>query len=313
MNQILLLFSICLIVLNVHGQDALAYYEKINEGKLYAIKKDFQSATNAYQRAFENADFSFARDCYNAIELAVRAQDTAKLGYFLSKAILRGIQLEHIEAAGILMNYANTTFYNHVKEKKDSLYNVYVSSVNWELRKEINEMFSEDQKIREEYYNAALIKRKKIGKRWEELNARQVDRLVEITKTYGFPGEQLIGIDKNDMHPKVVTNGYSAGMPIVLLIHHFSRPNTSHDELLLEEVKKGNLYNEHFATICDFEAEFGKKKYEYFGYFGLRHYPKKAAIPLLNSNREKIRLLKVEQINQLNQVECLTKFWKRLY
>lgn len=136
---------------------------------------------------------------------------------------------------------------------------------------------------------------------------------MQITKTYGFPGEKLIGLDRSDMHSKISTRNFSAGMSIILLIHHYSQPNQSYDTLLIEEVKKGNLYNEHFATICDFEAEYGKRKYENLGYYGLRHKPRKIDKKTLNVKREEIGILGFEQIEQLNQINNLTKFWNRLY
>ena len=115
------------------------------------------------------------------------------------------------------------------------------------------------------------------------------------------------------MHPKIRTNNYSAGMPIVIFIHHFSQPNLSYDSLLIDEVKKGNLYNEHFGTICDFEAEFGKSKFENYGYYGLRHQPRRLNENELNLKRQKIGILEFEQIEKLNKIKNISKFWNRLY
>lgn len=312
MKPILVLHFVLTLVC-LYAQDTHEYYSKINEGKTFAIQKDFQSAINLYQQAFESCGFSFARDCYNAIELSVIVDDTIHLRYFLKKAIIQGIRIEDLEKSGRINNYLNTYFYKKIKNQEDSLRHIYSSRINWELRTEINQMFFEDQKMRELYYSSNIFKRKKIEKEWEELNAKQAERLVQITKEIGFPGERLIGLDRNDMHPKIMTNNYSAGMPIVILIHHFSQPNKSYSKLLIEEVEKGNLYNEHFATICDFEAEFGKKNHESIGYYGLRHQPRKTDIKTMNRRRKKIGILDIEKINQLNQVKNLTKFWNRLY
>ena len=291
----------------------MEYYKKIYEGKVFAIKNDFQSAVTSYQLAFENFDCPFARDCYNAIELSVIADDTSRLNYFLEKAVVQGIRTEDLRKSGRLDRYLNTHFYKNLLEKEDSLLAIYSARVNWEIREEICQMFSDDQEIRKRYYDAWFFKRYKIGKEWEALNAKQVERLIQITETYGFPGERLIGLDRNDMHPKIRTQNYSAGMPIVILIHHFSQPNQSHDELLIKEVRMGNLYNEHFATICDFEAAYGKNKYENFGYYGLRQPPRKYDKDALNLKRAKLGILGLEQVELLNQIKDITKFWNRLY
>ena len=291
----------------------MQYYENINEGKKFAIQKDWSSALNSYRSAFASYEYPFARDCDNALELSVTAKDTVNLEYFLQKALTTGIRIIDIESSGLTKNYLNSNFYSQIKEKEDSLLTIYSSKINWELRNEINQMFLQDQEIREEYYNANVFQKKSIRKKWEGLNSRQVARLIEITKQYGFPGEKLIGLDRNEMHPKIRTNNYSAGMPIVILIHHFSEPNSSYDDLLEKEVESGNLYNEHFATICDFEAEFGKSKYPHFGYYGLRHKPRKMDKHALNLKREEIGILSFDEFDQLNQVRNLTKFWNRLY
>ena len=313
MKQILTFLTISLITSSVYTQDALDYYKIINEGKGFALENDFESAIYSYHRAFENFDFAFARDCYNAIELSVLAHDTAKLDYFIKKAITQGIRTSDVENSGKINDYLDSAFYKSIKEKEDSLLHIYASNINRELRIEINQMFADDQKIRDEYYSATIFQRNKIRKRWESLNSKQVKRLIEITKQLGFPGENLIGLDRNEMHAKIRTTNYSAGMPIVILIHHFSQPNPSYDKLLMEEVKKGNLYNEHFATICDFEAEFGQDSFDNLGYFGIRHQPKKLDKNILNVKREEIGILSFERLEALNQVKNLTKFWNRLY
>lgn len=94
-------------------------------------------------------------------------------------------------------------------------------------KNKIVEMFEQDQEMRAKYYDAILFQRIRIGREWEALNKRQVERLVDITRKYGFPGEKLIGIDTKQMHPKISDGNISAGMPIVILIHHYSQPNKS--------------------------------------------------------------------------------------
>lgn len=308
-----LIITLLLTATNVHAQNAIAYYEKINEGKLFSIENDFEAAAQSYQEAFENFDFAFARDCFNAIEVAVMIEDTVKLNSFIQKAIAHGIRTTDLEESGILREFSKFVFYRQIKDREDSLLLIYSSGINREIRSEINQMFTDDQKLREEYYAASIFKRNRIRKKWEDLNSQQVSRLIEITRQYGFPGEHLIGIDRSEMHPKIRTNNYSAGMPIVILIHHYSRPNQSYDSLLVEEVKKGSLYNEHFASICDFEAEFGKGRFENYGYYGLRHQASDPDKNALNLRREAIGILKLEELEALNQVKNLSKFWNRLY
>ncbi|WP_139134382.1 hypothetical protein [Crocinitomix algicola] len=311
--KLLYIILVSIFASEISAQNTIDYYEGINVGKIFAIQNDFESAINSYHQVFIHNDFVFARDCINAIEFSILAKDSVKIEYFIERAISQGIKITDIEKSYNLTDYLKSNVYNEIKEKEDSLYRVYTSRINWEIREEVNQMFSEDQKLREEYYAANVFQKNKVRKRWETLNSEQVERLIEITKQYGFPGEKLIGLDRSEMHSKIRTNNYSAGMPIVIFIHHFSQPNLSYDSLLIDEVKKGNLYNEHFGTICDFEAEFGKSRHENFGYYGLRFQPKKIDPIMLNKKRKKIGVLEFEQVEQLNNIKEISKFWNRLY
>lgn len=313
MKQLFIIIIISIFTSDICAQKTIDYYKGINEGKIFAIQNDFKSAINSYQQVFIKNDFVFARDCFNAIQLSILAKDSVKIEYFIERAISQGIRISDIEKSYNLTDYMKSNVYNDIKEKEDSLLNVYSSRINWKIRKEINQMFLEDQKTREEYYNGNIFQKNKIRKKWKKLNTIQVERLIEITKQYGFPGEKLIGFDRSEMHSKIFTNNYSAGMPIVIFIHHFSQPNLSYDSLLIDEVKKGNLYNEHFGTICDFEAEFGKSRFENYGYYGLRHQPRRLNENELNLKRQKIGILEFEQIEKLNKIKNISKFWNLLY
>ncbi len=295
------------------AQDALVYYRAINKGRVAAVSEDYRVALKHYKAAFQGPITPFARDAYNALELSACAGDTAMFYFFAQKALTLGIRLRDLENLGLISEFLPKAISDALKMKEDSLVEIYERRIIPEIREEINAMFSADQEMRAKYYEATLLKRKKIGKEWEDLNTRQVERIIELTGLYGFPGEHLIGLDRTSMHEKVSTQNFSAGMPIVLLIHHYSQPNPSHDQLLLEELKRGNIHNEHFATICDFEAEFGKGNYPNEGYFGFKHVPKNKNDDLLDSRREKIGLLSVEMFEEIDKATCLTKFWKRLY
>ena len=313
MKKRLLIFFLFVVSIS-YSQSSILYYKQINKGKQQLIKGDLKEALNYYYNAISNYDKSFARDCYNAIEIAAKINDTIQLDFFIKKAITKGIQLKHLESRGLLENYTKSFFLANIYSRKDSLRTEYLNKINIPIRTEINTMFLEDQNMRKAYYDANFLSRKKIGKQWEELNAKQVIRLIEITKTYGFPGEHLIGLDTNAMHPKIINGYYSAGMPILIFIHHYSQPNLSYDDILINEVKKGNLYNEHYATICDFEAKFGKQMYPNHGFYALKHKPKHIKnLSKLNNKRFNIGLLSIQDLNNLNTTKDFSKFWNRLY
>ncbi|MEL7122277.1 MAG: hypothetical protein AAFO07_22705 [Bacteroidota bacterium] len=300
-------------VIYLPAQNYLDYYQEINQGRLHLLEEKLDAAIDSYYTTFETFDFVFARDCYHTMELAVLAGDTMKLDYFIRRGLQRGIKMEFLLNAGLLDDYKEAAFMKAILVDQDQLAEQYQASINWDIRAEIIGMFAADQAIRKRYYDATLFKRKKIGKEWEALNKKQVERMIEITKEYGFPGEKLIGIASQEMHEKVDDGSLAAIMPIIIFIHHYSQPNPSYNEILIEQIPKGNLHNKHFATICDFEAEFGKGKYPNLGYFAFNHKPKKLDMEAINKRRQKVKLLSIQKYDQLFASRKLKAFWVRLY
>ena len=297
----------------LNAQNYLDYYQGINQGRLHLLDGELDEAIESYYTTFETFDFVFARDCYHAMELSVLAGDTMKLDYFMRRGLQRGIKMEFLLNTGLLDDYKEAAFVKSIMVGRDQLTAQYRTSVNWDIRSEITEMFAADQAIRKRYYASTLFKRKKIGKEWKALNKKQVERMIEITKEYGFPGEKLIGIASQEMHEKVDDGSLAAVMPIIIFIHHYSQPNLSYNEILIEQIPKGNLHNKHFATICDFEAEFGKDKYPHLGYFAFNHQPKKLDMETINKRRQKVKLLSIQKYDQLYASRKLKAFWVRLY
>ena len=297
----------------VSGQNYINYYHQINAARLKAVNGQLLTAARIYHRTFETYDFEFARDCINAVETACAAKHDSLTSYFIECGLRRGIPIEYFAKKKALDVFRKTPDWNKLKERAHRLRTEYLNSLNEALRAEINTMFSEDQAIRTKYYKGwNIFFRPMIRRRWQALNQVQVARIIEITQKIGFPGEQLIGIDESAYHEKIVGNEFSAGMPIVILVHHYSHPNPSFDSVFFKQVAPGNLNNEHFATICDFQAEFGKGAYPNMGSYGLQFLSKKVDPSDFDEKRRVIGLPTHNEIEILNQSFLFTKFWNRL-
>lgn len=295
------------------AQNYLNYYAQVNRAKLLAADANYQESALLYKKTFEAYDFVFARDCINAFEISSLTSLDSLTFYFIKSALKSGVTVSYFLKNPTLASFRSTQYWNEVAKDSATFRNEYESSIDIELRDEINQMFREDQEIREKYYHwSNLLFRPMIGNKWRKLNQAQVIRIVEITQKQGFPGERLIGIDLPKYHEKISANQFSAGMPIIIFVHHYSQPNASFDSLLQAEVFNGNLYNEHFATICDFEAAFGKNKFSCFGYYGLRHKPKNYQPDEFIEKRKGIGLLTNSEIQKLNSSNKMTKFWNSL-
>jgi hypothetical protein len=308
------IFIIIILVFSsvfVKAQDYNEYYNGINKAKLFIAQDSLEKGISHYFSTFEKFDFIFVRDCYNAIELSALVKDSLNLEYFIRRGIKQGINFEQILRTKIVSEFQTSTFIKKIENEKDSLEKIYINSVNWELRNEIIEMFEQDQLIRKKYYSTFLLKRKKIGREWEVLNKLQVERLIELTKKFGFPGEKLIGIDTKKMHYKIDDNYMSAGMPIIIFIHHYSQPNESYNSILKNEIQSGNLYNEHYAIISDFQYTYGKEEFGSIPCYSKRFNPKESN-EKIDINRLDIGLLSLLNTNKLQSRNYITPFWLKL-
>lgn len=301
----IIIFLLCSNFSN--AQDYYEYYVNINKAKLSLVEDSLEKGMNHYFETFEKFDFVFARDCFNALEIASVLGANDKVDYFLRRCLKQGIEFNLLEQNSILADFKKTDAWSEILLDKDSLRSIYESKINWEIRNEINGMFAEDQEIRELAYKNRfnIFRIRKLNKQFEEIDRKLVFRMLEITKEYGFPGEKLIGLDANSMHPKIHSENLTTGMPIVIFIHHYSQPNESYNSLLVNEIKKGNLLNEHFATISDFQYTYSKGHNRETLCYSMMFNPK-LDIEIIDKNRNNICLLNVSKTNELKRRKLIT-------
>lgn len=305
----LLLILICFAINKTQSQNYNKYYTGILEAKSAILKNDFELASKLYFETFESFEFVFARDCYNALEISCKINNYEKIYYFYSRCLKQGIEFDYLNSLEALKNFKNTDFWNIILKEKDNYKLHYKNSINWNIREEITQMFNEDQEIRDLAYKNRwnLFKLRKINKKWKALNKNQAERIIEITRNLGFPGEKIIGIDTHEMHEKIKSNNFSTSMPIIILIHYYSDPNISFNQILYNQIDKGNINNEHYAVICDFQNKYSNKK--------ILNYSNRFSTDTisLNLRRLQIGLISIEELNKLENQKCITPFWKNLY
>lgn len=296
------------------GQDVFDYYRGINRARVLAVDGAYHKSIRAYLNTFASSDRIWARDVVNAAEVSALIENDSLTAALVIQGLKQGVLLSYFKDQQRFENFRSSPHWNSIVEQADQYNKENQEELNQEIRTELNEMFAADQAIREQYYKWGNYPfRPFIGSKWRKLNAEQVERIAEITKTHGFPGEHLIGLDYATYHPKVDERRISGGMAILILIHHFSQPNPSLDSLFLEEVKKGNMYNEHFATVCDYEAQFGKGKFTTMGPYHLRFEQEDTELKEVDEKRKSIGLMTRDEMKPLKTTKVMTRFWNHLY
>lgn len=291
-----LVISLLFILFSVQasGQNYVDYHRELNKAKLLAVGGQFKAAAELTKLTFEAYEFRYARDCVHGIQMAAKTSDTLLVQFFVEAGLKQGIPLSYLRRMSELNWFKATESWRWIEQNADSLEKIYNSSINAELSDETRKMNDELLELK-----ARPVR----GAKWRKLIEQQVDRLVDITREFGFPGERLIGID---------TVSLSAGIPIEILTQYYTKARPSNDELFFKQLELGYLYNEHFATICDFQGEFGRKKYDKRGYYGLRFGQKGRKLNYYDAKRQEIGLMTFTEYSKLEKLNLLTKFWKQL-
>lgn len=307
-------YFIFLISGSVFSQNYDSYYIKLHEAKQLILSDSSARSLQKYYQLSLDFDFMFARDVYHAIQLSAQTNDTSLAKHFILRAIQQGVPIKMIKEEQMLSNLLTEKHWSTIMIRHDSLRAVYDGKINRTIREEINSMFVEDQAIRQKYYAWYNLPIKYfINKKWKALNQKQAQRILEITNEYGFPGEKLIGIDELQMHPKINEERLCAGMPIVLLLHYYSDPRPSFNHILFPEIKKGNLLNEHYALISDFQNAYGEKGQSLIPNYTFRFKRNASDDKTVDQRRTEIGLLSLPDQEKFKKIKWLRPFWIYLY
>lgn len=282
-----LAFSLIIWNSFLYGQDYISYQTRVNQAETNILDSNYNKAILIYDSLFKEYDFVFAKHCYTAIQLAVEQKKWDLAFEFIEKGVKQGITVKIIENSPVMKNIINNDSWGQFKERKyDSLRKIYLSNINLSLRDEIEKLFALDQYYTSRVNDSRFIKYLFNDLKWKKEIGKIVDnKLIAIIKKYGFPGEKIIGIreekirysEKAIINEELMLNRLEEGKGYIgnlsaqyMLIHYFSNSHPNFNDLLLEEVKKGNIEPYQYASICDFQAKYGKK-YKNEGYYNQWH------------------------------------------
>lgn len=136
-------------------------------------------------------------------------------------------------------------FFNCKSKKQNSITKNQLidSTIADSLSFELCQIYGLDQGIRNEF-----LWRKHIdfGNVHRAIDTLSFNKIIKFIKENGYPNRLLLG-DENHRHERV----NSAAMAVFLHNPHRIVNEKEHFDLLLNEVKKGNLTSEYLATILD--------------------------------------------------------------
>jgi len=301
MKKILILILSLLSVEGYAQSNYIEYHKKARFIDSLIIDSCYKEAILSYNKLFSNYDFIFAEDCFRAIQTATYIKDTINAFQFLDKGIKQGITMQRILKDSVLIDLKKYhKSWSNFEKKYCNLRETYLASINSELRLNINKLYNLDQKYRDkhELHPWNFLWRPLIWNKWKKITKSIVENeLIPLIEQYGFPGEKLIGLDEASFHNKQKNDAINSYYAFIILIHYYSIPRPSSlNSILLREIKKGNISPKQYASIIDFQAQWGKKKYYKGLHYNEWHKSKNIKdLPKINANRIAIGLESLDE------------------
>lgn len=249
------LFLVCCFLF---AQHFLEYYKMINRAELMAHRNEDAKALQAYDSAFQmvtplgyhllNAAVSAANSkniphCISLLEKAVLC------GYQLSNLTYRFTTTEYLTKDSLYLNFVNKSYYD--------LRQQFSASLNKDLSNKILRMANEEQLIR-------MDNRGMPDSVWQgairRLQIKNFYELMQLTRKHGWMHSKMVGVD-------------AANAAILMLLSGAKYFEMQSDEMiffdnvLINEVKAGNILPFNYAQFIDHHKYFAEQKNQIYGSF----------------------------------------------
>jgi len=249
--KILVIFCTLFNIFNVSfaQKDSIKlYYQNLNKAELAIVDSNYVNALKYYDTAFCFKKNPFGRDLYNATLTSIMIKSYPRALAYLEKLFSLGFNLKTLDTINICKDFLASSF-GKVARKKHKELNV---TYNRKYRSEIKKMLHNDQffRVKENGYE-------RFGDTIRMIDRQNVEHLLKLITKYGFPSEDKIGIDpENIMQP----------LFYVLVFHQNSgaRYQTfNYSAILKTAILKGELRNNVGADLM--QGADGVRDYDAFG------------------------------------------------
>lgn len=176
----------------VKSQDQVTwrkYYAYVDTAEIAIVDSMYSKALSFYEKAFRLVDHPFGKDYYNAALCADHLKKPKLAVLYMTKLAEKGLDIKYFEDNPYLSNVKQSRQWQQFVKKYPACREKYLKdTVAIALRKEFERMHERDQ-----YYAM-----RKYESGYEDsvffVNYKHIQRLIEITNKYGFPGENITGI-----------------------------------------------------------------------------------------------------------------------
>lgn len=282
------------------AQDYQKYHEQVNKAETLLADEYFEEALKEYWEVFRSYEFVFVREYKIAAQLALYLDQKDGAFQVIKKGIAAGWNLKSLKKNDYLSRLHKEPEWEAMEETYPDLRNEYLNRIDQNTRKEVHEMFKKDQKKA----MGAMIR---MGNKAREKYALekfaphseiQMQKLIQILGSHGYPGERLIG---NDFWTSTILSHHNS------IAREYVKKDTLYDFLrpkLTDAIGKGQMSPYEFALVEDWRIAVGSARTQ-TGY-GFLDPPSNSSLKETNALREKIGLRSVELRNRLVDLENKT-------
>lgn len=259
MRYIIIVFCLLNYFISFSQENYSEYHVKINDAeKLFFQDGKVEKCLLKYEEVFNEFDFIFIKDLLNAAQIAHYSNKPYRK--YIQKAFEFGLKPEHLKSFPLFNDvYEDLVSDKSIKKSFKKKRKKYLKGIYFQYLENVYKQTIKDQTS-------------KADLNYSEIVLEETEELIKWTKEYGFPGERIIGISDStifeeinkpelDLHNLIKENKklwyltsdelqFSQSFPIILLVHNPCAFKL-YEDVLLEEIKKGNIHPRDVGLIYD--------------------------------------------------------------
>lgn len=245
----------------------ISYSSLIQKGESLILDDNFKDAIEYYEEAF-NFCKPLASDCFTAIQLAAVNKNSKRFKQFLLKGFEAGLECHDLLSDSLINSYVKERKLNRfLKNNYATNRSKYEDGLDYYLLDTLNNLSKIDNRYKTMYLDSLArvdtLNRNIYEKKYDSIVSNLVENsLVPLIKKFGYPGERLTGVNRVGQISDPYNYSFSNNKALFILLHYYRNPKTcEYNSLFKNEVYKGNMRPEVFASIMDFQFKFGKNTY----------------------------------------------------
>ena len=289
--------------------DYIAYQSHISKAEKHILDSIYVDALKEYDTAFTLVDKPLAKHCFTAMQVSATVDSLDHFKKYSLKGMRRGLLPQYFKEDSLLNGYLKQKeLYPFIDENFESSNKIYEESINTFLKDTILKLSRLDDKWKVHYRDSLAHvdpdNNLKYKTTYDSIVSSIVEnQLIPVIEEYGYPGERQIGFENVGPRNDPFRRAFAQNRAKLILLHYYSLPKAcKYNDLFLSEVKKGNMNPNHYASIIDFQAKYGKDTYCQIQHYNEWHATKDSTqFTAINKRRKTLGLRPFQERLQKNK------------